>query len=531
MIRRLPPPKKNMETSQLTQKLIQKFQAWHQSQQLKTGASTIHVDEVASAVASFYEKIRGVVEWKEEHLLRKAAIERILKRRLVLQKDGGAVAESFVMELIRGGHFPNDRIEEAKVKEVEIALNKYLNILADDSQKPSEKLNVQLYDWLLGIAACEVEEILGSHMKEKALVDYMTEIMKERIKITRGILSDEEKEIQIFIACQKALFKFDSAMISYYLLNKMYPRWSDPKAVNIYEAWENIERNLKHKLSEKFYKICERYDTIYLILGDILSQSAQDHKLFSQPEILENSIKSAYEARLKKLKARMGRAAFFSTISIFVTKMLLAFAIEVPFDRYVVGEFNYETIAINILIPPLLMFLLVLTIRPPKKENLNVVMMETMKVVYEKNSKDVYQIKLPRKRGTILNFMINILYLFTFVVSFGIIIWILNKLNFGVLSIIIFLMFFSLISFAGVKIRERAKELQVLPDRIGFFTFLIDLLSLPFLRMGRWLSGQWMKYNVILVLISAFIDMPFQVFVEFLEQWRGFLREKKEEIH
>ena len=77
------------ELSPATQRLIQKYQTWYQSQQPKTGFTAIHVDEVASAVASFYEKIRGVVEWKEEHLLRKAAIERILKRRLILQKNGG----------------------------------------------------------------------------------------------------------------------------------------------------------------------------------------------------------------------------------------------------------------------------------------------------------------------------------------------------------------------------------------------------------------------------------------------------------
>jgi len=211
--------------------------------------------------------------------------------------------------------------------------------------------------------------------------------------------------------------------------------------------------------------------------------------------------------------------------------MLLAFAIEIPFDKYILGGFNYEVLTINILIPPLLMFLLVLTIRPPRKENLNIVIMETMKIVYEKDAMDVYEIKSPRKKGFVLNFIINIFYLFTFLVSFGIIIWGLNKLNFGVLSIIIFLMFFSLIAFAGVKIRERAKELQVLPEKTGFLIFLTDSLSLPFLRLGRWLSHQWLKYNIILIFITALIDMPFQVFVEFLEQWRSFLTEKKEEIH
>ena len=44
----------------------------------KPNIPTIHVDEVASAVAAFYEKIRGVVDWREEHLMRRAAIERML---------------------------------------------------------------------------------------------------------------------------------------------------------------------------------------------------------------------------------------------------------------------------------------------------------------------------------------------------------------------------------------------------------------------------------------------------------------------
>ena len=34
---------------------------------------TINVDDVAARVASFYEAIRGIVDWREEHLLRKLA--------------------------------------------------------------------------------------------------------------------------------------------------------------------------------------------------------------------------------------------------------------------------------------------------------------------------------------------------------------------------------------------------------------------------------------------------------------------------
>ena len=71
------------QLSQSTKKLINPYQQWHQSLQSKEGRITIHVDEVASKVAAFYEKLRGIIDWKEEHLMRRAAIIRKLKRHFV----------------------------------------------------------------------------------------------------------------------------------------------------------------------------------------------------------------------------------------------------------------------------------------------------------------------------------------------------------------------------------------------------------------------------------------------------------------
>lgn len=554
--------------SQSTQKLIQRYQTWYAQLQAKEGIPTLHVDEVASKVAAFYEKVRGVIDWREEHLLRKAAIERHLKRRLILNKNGREVAGPLVLELIRGGHFPNDKIEETKIEEIKKVIDKYIFIIKNAPIPPKEKRKVQLQDWILGIAACEVEETLDPRQRENAQMEYMAELMFQRIEVKGGLpdynppatsevpsrrvageseshsslyseWAPTEKNIQIYIAVQKALFKLDSPIISYNLLKKRYPQWQilplpllEEITKNIYSIWENIEKDLKHPLAEKFYRVCEQYDTSYLILGDIFSQDPPKiQEKIQNPEILENSIKDAYQKRLKQLKSRLGRAAIYVTLSIFVTKMLLAFAIEVPFDKYVTGEFNLFTLGLNILIPPFLMFFLVLTIRPPGKENFQKVILEVMKIVHEQKRKDIYQIKDTPKRGLILKSIIFLFYFITFVVSFGLIWWVLSKLDFGILSKIIFLIFISLISFAGVKIRERAKELQVEPDKGNIFTFFMDTFSLPFIRMGKWLSAEFARFNIIVVFFNSLIDMPFQIFVEFLEQWRYYLKEKREEIH
>ena len=128
-----------MELSDATKSLIQKFKIWSQSELPKQGVSTIHVDEVALRVAAFYEQIRTIVDWKEEHLMRRAAVIRKLKRRFLdlelnnySQQEG--MAESLVMELIRGGHFPNDKIEESKIQDVQEIIDKYIFILKNSPE-------------------------------------------------------------------------------------------------------------------------------------------------------------------------------------------------------------------------------------------------------------------------------------------------------------------------------------------------------------------------------------------------------------
>jgi hypothetical protein len=530
--------------SQQTQKLIQRYQSWHKSLEPKEGITTLHVDEVAGKVASFYEKIKGVVDWKEEHLLRKRAIERALKRKTLFLKENYKMAESLVYELIRGGHFPNDTIPETKVKKVQEILNKYFFIFKTAAKKKEgEKVNLQ--NWLLEIASFELEKTLAPPQKEEALIEYMTDLMKERIKVREGIIvikgiKEEEKNKQIYIAVQRALLKLDSPTISFYLLEKKYPQWSNLSPLspllseiskNIYLIKEEVEKDLSHPLSEKFYQICEKYNTPYLILGDIIeNNSVEAQKNLENPEILENLIKKTYQKRTEILGGRLKRAAIYSTISIFLTKIAIALAVEIPFDKYITGVFDLTALKINILFPPILMFLLVITIRRPNKENLQQLKMEIMKICYERERKDIYEIEVSKKIGRVLNTIILAFYFLAFLISFGAIILVLQKLNFGILSMVIFIFYLSLISFLGIKIRERSKELIIKQEKETFLNTLMDFFLLPIVRLGKWLSEKWAKLDLALI-IAVLIDVPFLIFVELLEQWRYFLKKKKEEIH
>lgn len=352
-------------------------------------------------------------------------------------------------------------------------------------------------------------------------------------------MTDKEKEIQIYIAVQRALFNLDPAVISYHLLKYRYPDWKNLSlekleeiTKNIYPIKESLKKDLNHPLADKFYQITEKYDTPYLLLGDVLSEDFSFKENISRPEYLEKTITRAYQKRVKTLKKRLGRAAFYSTLSIFLTNIVSLLLVEIPFNKWVTGYFfNFFAMGIDILVPTLIMFFLVVTIKPPQKENLPRVIMEAMKIVYSKEKKDTYEIKTFRKKNIVFSSIINLFYLIGFLAILSLIIWGLYKVNFPPLSYIIFIIFLSLIAFAGAKIRSRSKELQVIEEKETIFHLIIDPFAVPVIQLGKWFTIKWKRYNIIAVFFSALIDMPFTVFVEFIEQWRYFLKEKKEKIH
>ena len=536
------------ELSQNTKDLISRYSLWKESLKPKENVPTIHVDEVALKVAAFYEQIRTIIDWKEEHLMRRSAIIRKLKGRFLDLELNNTLpenlAESLVLEFIRGGYFPNDKIEESKISAVQKIIDKYVFILKNNPGNKRSKTGLRFYDQLLEIAACEIEETLAPSIKEMALIDYMFKEMQTRIKIHEGVyqeklLKTEEKDIQIYIAVQTALFKLDNPIISYNLIKYKYPQWTNLSQEDLVKISQNIsdmlsviESDLNHPLSKKFYAICEKYDTPYLLLSDVLARENLEkfNEEINSPPLLEAHIRSAYLTRLTDLKAKIRRAALYSTLSIFITKILSLLILEVVLAKIFKGNLNTAYLAADILLPTLLMGALVVSIRPPSAKNLNLAIMETMKVVYYKENPDTYEIKKSKKRGLATRFILSLIYVLGASVSFGFIYWIFSYFKFPIFSIIINVIFIALILFASIAIRTRAKELTIEEESEGFLGFLSDILFLPITSMGRWLSNKWKRYNAIVVFFNFLIDMPFSAFVEFLERWRYFIKEKKEDL-
>lgn len=381
------------------QKLVERYQTYYAQKEFAPETATITVDKVVAKVAAFYERIRDIVDWSEEHLLRRNAVERILRRRLILRQPDQPFAELLVKDLIRGGYFPNGRIPETKVEEVKVLLDKYL-FLIDSLSQVDKKSSRILKSWLLMIVSCEIEETLDPPIREKALLEYMTNEMNERVVIKNSI-PPEEKENLIFVAVRQTLFKLDIPIITSQLFRKFIPEWDQVKterdadalknlAGNLPKLYEKINRLFHHPLSQKFYWVCENNDAPFLILGDVINDAVLNKeegiKKLDDLVKAELMVLVKYRMRLQNQKKRAERAGFYSTISIFLGKMLLAFALEMPFDIYITQEFKLATLGLSIGIPPVLMAILVaFGLRAPSSKNETKVITEVKKLLAVKD--------------------------------------------------------------------------------------------------------------------------------------------------
>ena len=544
-----PDPSRNLSSN--IQELIKGYKNYKESLEPQEKVPVIHVDEIASKVASAYETVIRVINWKEEQLVRRTAIERKLKRRLITEISGMKLAnninsekaaEALVLESIRGGHLPNDQIPQNKIGVVQKILDKYIYILKRDLSSKNRKNRVQFYNWTLEIAACEIEETLAPPIRENTLISSMATLMENRIQMNPlDIINDEDKRIQIFIAVHRTLFHLDDPIISYRLLKYRHSNWNDasPETIekiadNITEIRKDLDKDLHHPLSGKFFKICERYDTLWLLLKDILDSLIKKEgdikEKLNDQKALKNILREAYDKRLKTLRRRLIKMAIFSTLSILIANSVSLFLVEVPLAKWLYGHFNPKAMAADIIAPTILMLFLTITTKKPPKNNLAVITEEIGKIVYSKKRNDIYEIKVSKGINYIFNFFITLFYLVAVVISLGAIIWALRFFGLPPTSILINTMIVAVIIFSGLVIRQRAKEITV-DEKSTVWEFVLDVLSIPVAKLGQWLSFKWKKYNVVSVFVTALIDMPFLAFINFIESWSSFLKEKKAEIH
>ncbi len=516
------------------------------SEKIDDGSEKIKVNDVVAKAALFYEKIRNAIDYQEEHLIRKNAIYRILKRKLVYEKvvmenyllekyHSQNMTEQLLQELIRGGYLKAS-VPVKMITVVDAIIEKY-NTLLNKARELDGKISKKFFRYILEMTAVEIEDSLISHSKEKALINFMFANVKAKFTLLSD-LPEKEADLQLYLACHRSLFKWDEAMLRYLLLTLYYPGWKsdDPEVLqkiagNMNAIFNGIDKQIFSIWQRKLVKVMQKKVIIYMILSDIIESNGKKAvELFRDEALLEVETKKAITKRMDIVKAKLRRGVVRSIIYVFFTKMLLALAIEFPLDWYLAGEVNYFSAGINILFPPVIMFFVAIMIRMPKKENTQKIIEEIKNISKGNGEGKPTKVVSPNTGSRIVKFFFNLIYVSSFVFSLSMIFWVLFGLGFNVFSALIFVLFLTLVSFFGIRIRIPVQELMAVDKKDNFIGALLDFFTLPFVSMGRWMSTKFSRVNVLAMFLDLIIEAPYKLLVEIFEDMLGFFKEKKEDV-
>ncbi len=518
------------------------YRAQSGSSKTDENISKLQVSEVISKMAFYYEKIRNAVHYNEEHLLRKDAIERILRRQIIIENpikfskvDMRASARHLLIELIRAGYLPNNSLPETRIDETAVIISKYLELKRLTAHIGSGTTNT-----IIGLAAAEIEELVGPDIVSETVISVMYGLLEKRLELPVSLPYENDLSIQLYLSIHRCFLKFDDDMLGLILLRYFNGDWKNAKPETIKRVAKDfkalrslIEKQLDHILATRLDRIVSSHTVYFNILKDVISEDPEAvyDEFFEDPKAFARRIKKACTKRYASARTKLWRAAWRSIIYILLTKSIFAVALEIPASQFFGSEVNMLSLAINVSFPAMLLFLAVAFSRLPNDENTKRITNGIEEIVFvEKRRSDLIPIRKPIGRHPVMNVIFGLIYTVTFFISFGLIVWLLDAIYFNWVSIIIFLFFLTFVSFFIIRIRRSAKEWIVVETRETFTRFLLDFFSTPIVATGKWLSGKFSQINVFVFILDFIIEAPFKIFVDIAEEWTKYVRERKDQL-
>ncbi|MDD5050513.1 MAG: hypothetical protein PHV93_02095 [Candidatus Pacebacteria bacterium] len=494
----------------------------------------IRVNKLTGKAGAFYEKIRYFVDYKEEHTIRRSAIERIIRRKVMIEIDNN-IGLSLLEELVSGGYLPNDRVGEDVAKDIQRILNRFLVVKKHIGSKLLR--NLKLKSRLINLAASEIDLFLFPRPNDTLLVEAFYGSIKNAIKYS-GELSNIQFGRQVYIACRRLLLQDDDPTIFYSLWLKSVPEWAtisseeDLRKMNVdfFVLIKNIILELEDPIRFQIQSKIRNQALYFSVLKEIVDKyGAETEQVFADTHHLDENIKTVLEKKNKKENERIKKSGKRAIVYVFCTKIILAFFLELPYEIFYIHFINYVALVTNILFHPFLLFLMTRGIKPLGDKNTKKITEGIHSVLYTGDVKKMY-VK-PSSSGILLNFTFFILYGVLFLVSFGIILWILISLGFNFVSILLFLLFLTFVSYFGLRIRYNAERWRIRDEEEGTIALLWNLFTLPIVRIGRWLSVKFASINVFVFVLDFLIEVPFKLVLATSDGFLSFLKEKRDETY
>lgn len=492
-------------------------------QQAKT--DKVHVVGAGATLTSAYEQLRNAAENTEEHLLLQNAIKRFYHQLFLARshKDLASSGDELAVELTLAGYLPNDTIEVGTVKTINahaVALGEMygaLKLRGDVS--PDKALR-----WTLDVLSVMVERELSEHSDNDVFLQFCYDHFLATVEPKKVFPETPPSyDIALFMAVHRALLRSDLAVIRADLLRRYQVSLSD--VAKFAELCLHIDAVHSSKVFDKLYRIVDRRAAPERIVRRMLQEGVD------VPKLLENKshFLKAYEVQVEReydqVSDRIKRAIVRSIIFLLITKVIIGVAIEIPYDYAVHGEIVWLPLVINLLFPPIYMALLSLTLGTPGRANTQALIKQIGTVLYGNGKQVDLYAPQPGANGAF-----SVAYAVFGCALIGAISWGLFAIGFSALHLVIFFVFLSTASFLGFRLSHLIRELEVIREQQSGLTFIRDLLYLPFVVIGRWLSEKYSQINIVTLVLDMAIELPLKTVLRLVRQWGAFIAAKKDEI-
>ncbi|MBU6389962.1 hypothetical protein KGQ31_00235 [Patescibacteria group bacterium] len=499
-----------------------------------SGEALINVNKITEKAGAAYEKIRYLVDYKDDRHIRRSAIERIIKRKIIFEK-GEDIGFSLVQELIAGRYLANNTIPERATREVDRIIFKYK--LLERHLPATFREDIRVRNILVSLIGTEIEEFFFPNNEDDFVAEAFYATIKDSVKV-EGMSRSDMMQTQILIACYRSLFNTDDETLRYKLWQKLtasnWPLLYDEIEIKrVAEASPGVWEYIRHELNDplSFRLLPKLYnDAIYfsVVREVIRAYGAESGRIFEDHEALTHFTEEFLEKNYQSQYAKTRSSAIRAVLYVFLTKSLLALAVEVPYQVYILGGLEYFPIATNIIFHPLLLFTVTMSTKPLGEENTKAIETGVHNVLSGEN---IRPIKINLEQTGLFNSLFIIIYAALFFIVFGIIVFILQRLYFSAASILLFMLFLALISYFALRIRHSANRWKVAKEDDRFVTVAFNIFALPIVRAGRWLSRRFSSINVFVFVMDFIIETPFKMLLHFSDAFVSFLKEKQQDVN
>lgn len=472
-------------------------------------------NDFVGTIAMAYEKARNALEYRADNLVRRAAIERILRRRILLNKDPKSLTQNLLTELKWAKYLSIDEVEVARRAELERVLGMYISFI--NGTVPTE--------WIVKIASAEIEEFFNLNTDYKQFTFFAFHVIRQKIEI-----KDENLDLITYFAVDKVYAGSDDEQIAYHILKLAGPNITK---ATLEEAWRLFNLAKNNKNLSRIMKFTRRQMPPFVLLRDIYFYKPDDFRqvVLDQGKYDQRAIE-VLGTQINQLSGRIKTAGIRSVIYVFLTKMVLAFGFEVPLEIFVYGHLGKLPLAVNVIFPPLIMWLATTQIKLPSEKERESLISQTWSILSEpelvKSERDTLKDSNDQHEEGLGWWIFSVLYGVSFVGVFALIYYALGIIGFTIFSKTIFIFFLCIIAFFAYRIVQITRVYSWKNSGRENSNFM-DIVSIPILAIGSRLSQGLSKLNFLAFAFDFILEAPIKLILGFLDDWVQFLSIKKEE--